>query len=124
MDGRVDDKGQPFVGSKKYVVRFEKGQLPPARAFWSISMYNVDDGSFVANPIKRYTVGDRTPGIVTNADGSLEVYLQHEEPQNPAQKANWLPSPDGGFYLNLRLYVPDDSLQNGTWKPPMVRVVQ
>jgi hypothetical protein len=123
MDGRNDDKGQPFNGSKKYVVRFEKGQLPPAKAFWSISMYNIDDGSFVANPINRYTVGDRTPGIVTNADGSLEVYLQHDPPQDAAQKANWLPAPDGGFYLNLRLYVPDDSLANGTWKPPVVRVV-
>ena len=122
MDGRNDDKGQPFNGSKKYVIRFEKGQQPPAKAFWSVSMYNIADGSFVANPIKRYTVGDRTPGLVTNSNGSLEIFIQSEAPTDPKQKANWLPSPEGGFYLNLRLYVPDDSLQKGTWKPPVVKV--
>ena len=122
MDGRNDDKGQPFDGAKKYVIRFEKGQQPPAKAFWSVSMYNIADGSFVANPIKRYTVGDRTPELVTNDDGSLEIFIQSEAPTDPKHKANWLPSPKGGFYLNLRLYVPDDSLQKGTWKPPVVKV--
>jgi hypothetical protein len=121
LDARNDDKGQPFAGSKKYRIHFDKGQLPPAKAFWSISMYNIDDGSFVENPIKRYTLGDRTPGIMTNSDGSFDVYLQHEAPSDAEQQANWLPSPVGGFYLNLRLYGPDDSLQTGKWKPPVVR---
>ncbi|MFZ0613033.1 MAG: DUF1254 domain-containing protein, partial [Desulfobacterales bacterium] len=123
MDGRKDDKGQPFEGGKKYVIHFDKGQQPPAEAFWSISMYNVSDGSFVENPIKRYTVGDRTQGLITNDDGSLDIYLQHESPREGKQKANWLPAPAGGFYLNLRMYVPDDSLQKGTWKPPAVKMV-
>jgi hypothetical protein len=123
MDSRTDDKGKPLDGSKKYQIHFDKGQLPPAKAFWSVSMYNIDDGSFVENPIKRYTFGDRTPGIVTNGDGSLDIYIQHEAPSDEKQRANWLPAPAGGFYMNLRLYVPDDSLQKGTWKPPVVRVV-
>jgi hypothetical protein len=55
-------------------------------------------------------------------DGSLDIYIQHAAPADAKQKANWLPSPEGGFYLNLRLYVPDDSLQTGKWKPPVVRV--
>lgn len=121
MDGRKDDKGQPFEGGKKYLIHFDKGRQPPAEAFWSISMYNVSDGSFVENPIKRYTVGDRTQGLITNDDGSLDIYLQHESPRDGKQKANWLPVPAGGFYLNLRMYVPDDSLQKGTWKPPAVK---
>jgi len=123
MDSRNDDKGKPFDGSKKYQIHFDKGQLPPAKAFWSVSMYNIDDGSFVENPIKRYTFGDRTPGIMTNGDGSLDICIQHEAPAEEKQRANWLPTPLGGFYMNLRLYVPDDSLQKGTWKPPVVRVV-
>jgi hypothetical protein len=123
MDARNDDTGKPFDGARNYRIHFDKGQLPPAKAFWSISMYHLDDGSFVENPIKRYTLGDRTLGIVTNDDGSLDVFLQHNAPAKAGQKANWLPSPEGGFYLNLRLYVPDGSLQNGTWKPPVVQAV-
>ena len=121
MDARNDDKGKPFDGAKKYRIHFDKGQLPPAKAFWSVSMYNIDDGSFVENPIKRYTLGDRTPGIVTNDDGSFDIFIQHDAPTGPTERANWLPSPQGGFYLNLRLYVPDGSLQKGTWKPPVVQ---
>lgn len=91
-------------------------QVPPDLAF---------SGERVAfeNPIKRYTVGDRTQGLITNDDGSLDIYLQHESPREGKQKANWLPAPAGGFYLNLRMYVPDDSLQKGTWKPPAVKMV-
>ena len=82
MDSRSDDQGKPFDGSKKYRIHFDKGQLPPAKAFWSVSMYNIDDGSFVENPIKRYTFGDRTPGVVTNGDGSLDIVIQHDAPKD------------------------------------------
>jgi hypothetical protein len=124
MDGRTDQNGKPLDGSKTYQMHFEKGQLPPAKAFWSVSMYNIVDGSFVENPIRRYTFGDRTPGIVTNADGSLDIFIQHDAPTAPSRRANWLPAPAGGFNLNLRLYVPDDSLQKGAWKPPVVKMVE
>ena len=123
MDGRTDDKGQPLIGNKKYLMHFEKGKLPPAKAFWSVSMYDATDGSFINNPINRYTLGDRTPGVVTNPDGSLDIFIQNAPPSDPKQKANWLPAPTVAFYMNLRLYVPDDSLQKGTWKPPLVQVL-
>ena len=123
MDGRKDNKGQPFTGGKKYSLHFEPGKLPPVKAFWSLSMYHLSDGSFVENPIKRYAIGDRTPGLTSNDDGSLTIYVQHTAPTDAKQKANWLPSPDGGFYMDLRLYVPDDSLQKGTWAPPVVKVL-
>ncbi|OOG73544.1 hypothetical protein B0E45_07395 [Sinorhizobium sp. A49] len=124
MDGRTDDKGQPFEGSKEYTMRFEKGQLPNVSAFWSLSMYHLSDGSFVENPIKRYSIGGRTPGLKTAEDGSLTIYIQHEAPKDAVEKANWLPSPAEGFYLNLRLYGPDDSLQKGSWAPPRVKVTE
>ena len=105
-------------------MRFEKGNLPHVSAFWSLSMYHTSDGSFVENPIKRYSIGGRTPGLVTAGDGSLTLYIQRDEPADKNQKANWLPAPDGSFYLNMRLYGPDESLKNGTWAPPRVTVVK
>ncbi|MDW5318077.1 DUF1254 domain-containing protein [Rhizobium sp. PL01] len=120
LDGRKDDKGHAFDGSKDYTMRFEKGELPHVSAFWSLSMYHLSDGSFVENPIKRYSIGGLTQGLETASDGSVTLYIQHNAPDDPAQKANWLPSPAEGFYLNLRLYGPDDSLKDGTWKPPVV----
>lgn len=121
MDSRTDDQNAPFTGKKKYTLHFEAGQLPRVDAFWSLSMYNLSDGSFVENPIRRYSIGDRTPGLTNNNDGSLTLYLQHDEPTETIAKANWLPAPAEGFYLDLRLYVPDNSLQEGTWTPPPVR---
>ncbi len=124
MDGRKDDKGEVFTGEAKYVMRFAKDQQPKVSAFWSLSMYHVSDGSFVENPAQRYSIGNRTPGLTPDEDGSLTLHLQHEAPTDPKQKANWLPTPRDGFYLNLRLYGPDDSLAKGTWSPPVVEVVK
>ncbi len=123
MDGRTDDKGNPFDASKKYTLHFDKDSLPRVKAFWSISMYHLSDGSFVENEIARYSIGNKTKGLTYNKDGSLDIFIQAEVPKESTQKSNWLPTPkEGGFYLNLRLYNPDQSLQNGTWKPPMVKV--
>lgn len=124
MDGRIDDKGQPVDGSKHYVLRFEKGMQPHVSAFWSLSMYDIADGAFVDNPFDRYSIGSRTPGLVTAEDVSLTLYIQHEAPADPAQKANWLPAPAGGFYTILRLYGPDDSLAAGEWAPPKLTLVE
>ena len=123
MDGRNDNLGEPFNGSKRYRIKFADGQLPPVKAFWSISMYDLASGAFIANPIDRYSVGTYTPGLTKNSDGSLELYIQQSEPDTAMGKANWLPSPEGRFYMNMRLYVPDGSLRNGTWVPPQVTVV-
>jgi len=123
MDARTDNTGAPLDGTKRYVIRFEPGQEPKVDAFWSVSMYHITDGSFVDNPIKRYSIGDRTRGLTRAADGSLTIHIQHEAPEGAEAKANWLPAPADGFYLNLRLYGPDRGLPDGTWAPPPVMLV-
>jgi len=112
--------GKPYLGTDRYVLHFEKGQLPPAKAFWSITMYDADY-FFVANPLSRYTVSSRDE-LVENADGSVDLYFQHESP-GPEKEANWLPAPADRFLLMLRLYWPSEmppSILDGTWKPPAV----
>ena len=110
-----------YSGANKYVMRFEKGQLPPAKGFWSITMYD-DQYFFVPNPINRYTVSSRNR-FKTNPDGSIDVYVQNESPGKD-KEPNWLPAPKGGFVLMMRLYWPSESppsILDGTWKPPEVQ---
>src|SRR5262249_46645725 len=115
----VDSTGKPLSGASKYVVRFKsKKDLPPARGFWSLTMY--DAGYFfVANPLNRYTLSSRSD-LKENEDGSIDLYLQDESP-GKARESNWLPAPKGRFILMLRLYWPSEkapSILDGTWKPP------
>ncbi len=119
----VDADGKPYSGSNKYVVRFPKGQTPPANAFWSITMYN-GDYFFVDNSLNRYTLSPRNE-LKYNADGSLDLYIQNESP-GKEREANWLPAPKGKFVLMMRLYWPKEtnpSIIDGTWRPPAVKVV-
>ena len=100
------------------MIRFPRGQLPPARAFWSVTVYD-ERQSFASNPIDRYALGDRDP-LVFNEDGSLDLYLQRQSPGNE-REANWLPTPaEGPFSLTMRLYWPKPEATDGTWKPPPV----
>jgi hypothetical protein len=93
-------------GQNDYVLRFPAGQLPPARYFWSLTMY--DQGfHLVSNPIGRYALGSHTSGLVRNPDGSLDIYIQHVAPV--AHGSNWLPAPPGQFEVTLRLYGPGPS---------------
>jgi len=102
FSGAKDANGEPLDASKhNYVIHFETP--PPVKAFWSVTMYKLPTPLFVANPIKRYSIGDRTPGFEPNEDGSVTIYLQHELP-GPEREANWLPAPDGPFALSLRIY--------------------
>ena len=112
-----DVNGKPFDGSHRYSMHFSKDQLPPVRAFWSVTMYS-DDGYFVANPIDRFAIGDRDP-LKFNADGSLDLYIQHDAPRG-GRDANWLPAPEGKFNLTFRLYWPRDEILSGRWTPPPV----
>jgi len=110
----------PLDGANRYVLRFEKDQLPPARAFWSVSAYD-DHQRFAANPISRFALGDRDP-LIINPDGSLELYLQPESP-GEARQSNWLPTPSKGpFSVTMRLYWPKPEATDGTWSPPPVTV--
>jgi len=110
----TEASGAPLDSGKRYVLHFEKGAMPPARAFWSLTLYN-ERQFFAENAIDRYAVGDRD-NLVFNGDGSLDIYIQRE---NPGQDANWLPSPQSGtFSLTLRIYWPKAEALDGTWTPP------
>jgi len=110
-----------YSGEKKYVMRFEKNQLPPVDGFWSLTMY--DAGYFfVDNPLNRYTLSQRNK-LKTNADGSIDLYIQHESP-GKGKDSNWLPAPKDRFILMMRLYWPKEkppSIIDSTWKIPEVK---
>ena len=110
-----------YNGANKYVMRFEKGQFPPAKGFWSITMYD-DQYFFVPNAINRQTIGSRSK-FKANPDGSVDIYVQNESPGKD-KEANWLPAPKGEFVLMMRLYWPSEtppSILDGSWKPPAVK---
>jgi hypothetical protein len=110
-----------YSGANKYVMRFEKGQLPPVNGFWSLTMYDAQY-FFVDNPLNRYTLSQRNK-LKANADGSIDLYIQNESPGKD-KESNWLPAPKDEFILMMRLYWPKDkppSLLDGTWKIPQVK---
>jgi hypothetical protein len=116
----TDSTGQKLNGANKYVMRFPKGQMPPVRGFWSLTMYDAQY-FFVANPLNRYTLSQRN-ALKSNPDGSVDLYIQAANPGSD-KEANWLPAPSGPFNLMLRLYWPKEhppSLLDGTWEPPPV----
>jgi hypothetical protein len=116
----VDSSGRALTGHHRYVVRFAPGELPPVRAFWSITVYD-RQGFMVDNPLHRYAIGDRTPGLREARDGSLTILLQHSRPAKGA--SNWLPTPGGPFRMILRLYQPKPSALSGRWPLPVIRRV-
>jgi hypothetical protein len=112
-----ESDGARLTGEHAYTITFAPGELPPVDAFWSLTMYSRNP-PLVANPIERYAIGDRTAGLSKDADGSLVVRIQHEQPCETA--VNWLPAPAGPFHLMLRLYVPRPAALDGSWVPPPV----
>jgi hypothetical protein len=113
----ADRTGRALSGAHRYTITFGRGQLPPVKAFWSLTMYQADDFLY-ANQINRYAVGDRTRGLRYGRDGSLTLYVQHDAPRGTAQRANWLPAPAGSFHLILRLYLPRRAALDGTYRIP------
>ena len=114
--GLYDANGEPLSGEHNYTLNFEKGAWPPADAFWSMTLYDME-GYLVDNPIDRYAIGDRS-GMNPNDDGSLTIYIQSESPGKD-KEANWLPAPKTGpFKVALRLYIPQESVINEEWVPP------
>lgn len=120
----VDAKHQPLDASKtNYTFSFAKGQLPPAKAFWSLTMYDGKTQFLVANPLQRYLLNSAMlNSFAYGADGSLTLHVQKDSP-GPALASNWLPAPDGPFYQMLRIYMPEVEAQNGTWKKPSMEPV-
>jgi hypothetical protein len=121
FDRSRDDWGMLLEGSTRYVLHFDKDKLPPVDAFWSVAVYDAERHLMVENPIDRYAIGDRMPGLKYNADGSLDIFIQHMQPVEG--DSNWLPAPEGRFFITLRAYLPRESLLTGEYKPPQVRIV-
>lgn len=122
---REDANGEPLDGAYRYQLTLTT--LPPAKAFWSVTMYDTSyDGTagyLVENPIKRYLINSTTEGLVFGDDSSLMIAIQHQQPKDARELANWLPAPEGPFYLTMRIYWPEQDALDGTWTPPPVRKI-
>jgi hypothetical protein len=116
-----DSEGKPLDGANDYTLHFDKGQIPPAEAFWSITLYD-PAGFQVANGLNRFAVSSWMP-FKTNPDESLDLYFQNESP-GADKEANWLPAPKGPYNLTMRLYAPKSDALTGKWNPPPVMKVQ
>jgi hypothetical protein len=118
MQASRDARGNPLQGGRSYSLRFENGQLPPAGAFWSVTLYDAE-GFPVANPIGRHALGDRDP-LRFNPDGSLDLLIQPSDPGG-ALSGNWLPAPAAGaITLTMRIYLPGEAVLARRWTPPAI----
>ncbi|KKG07764.1 DUF1254 domain-containing protein [Methanosarcina sp. 2.H.A.1B.4] len=113
-----DQDGNPLRGTNTYKLRFEAGELPPVNWFWSVTLYDTETTAMYPNPLERYSIGNRTEDIKFDDDGSLTLTIGHAEPED---KSNWLPAPEGCFYLIIRLYGAKPEVFEGKWTPPPVR---
>jgi len=116
----VDADGALLDGASQYVLRFEPGQLPPVDGFWSLTMYESETRLLVRNEINRYSIGDRTASLELDGDGALEIYIQNESP-GPEKEGNWLPAPEGQFYVILRAYVPQAAMLANEYRLPAIQ---
>lgn len=115
-----DDADGAKLSPGRYEIRFAPGQQPPVDAFWSMTAYD-EHRNLIGNPINRYSLGDRTPGLVTGSDGSLTLSLQPDSP-GPDHEANWLPiPPQGGWFTILRMYLPRNEAIDAKWQCPPIK---
>ncbi len=115
----ADAQGKPAMGGSNYVMHFAKDQLPPVYGFWSLTMYDAE-GFQVVNPLNRFAIGDRD-ALKYNADGSLDLYMQHDDP-GANKQTNWLPAPASGVLgMTMRLYAPKPQVLEGMWAPRPVQ---
>jgi hypothetical protein len=113
-----DDRGEQLTGARTYSLRLSPP--PPVTAFWSLTMYDTPKFYLVENEIDRYSIGDRTPGIIYAADGSLTITISHARPTDPVAAANWLPAPAGDFRPVLRMYEPAPAVLDGSYVVPAI----
>jgi len=115
----LDESGTRLNGGQRYSVTFPKGELPPVKGFWSLTLYN-QQHFFAENSLGRYSLGTKNKSLKHNSDGSLTLYVQTESP-GPDKESNWLPAPKGAdFSLYIRAYWPQAAVLNGQWTPPAV----
>jgi hypothetical protein len=116
-----DSQGQQLNGQNTYAVTFAKGQVPPVKGFWSLTLYN-EEHFFHPNPLNRYSLGTKNKNLKYNVDGSLTIYAGAKSPDSD-KESNWLPAPDGAFSLYIRAYWADKAIIDGSWTPPVVQRV-
>ncbi len=118
----ADSSGQPMDGTKaRYTLRFAPGELPPANAFWSLTLYELPQSLLFANPLNRYLLNSpMLPQFKRDADGGLTLFIQHESPGKELE-ANWLPAPKAQFFMVLRIYWPKEEALTGKWKQPPLK---
>ena len=117
-----DTDGNLPTGTKDFTVTFTEEALPQVKFFWSATMYRLPERLLVANPIDRYSIGDRTSDLVYDENGSLTLHISHTPPQHAGGKTNWLPAPEGPFTVIVRAYGGNADIANGTYTlPPLVR---
>ncbi|MFK7730871.1 MAG: DUF1254 domain-containing protein [Pseudomonadales bacterium] len=119
LSSYTDVEGQALDGTKHYRMHFPADNLPPANAFWSATMYDSATYAFSGNKLNRFSIGDRTERLKYNQDGSLDIFIGPTV-LDEGEISNWLPTPDGPFYMFLRVYNPETSVIEQTWEPPGV----
>jgi len=117
----ADATGRPLDGANAYSLHFDRGDVPPVNAFWSVTLYDAE-GFQVANPLNRFNLSSWMP-LKYNADGSLDLYFQSDSP-GADKEPNWLPAPKAPFNLTMRLYAPKSEALTGKWNPPPVTRMQ
>lgn len=115
--------GSRINAQHDYVIRMSKDQLPPASAFWSLTLYDTQNGFFIPNIRKKYSVGENA-GMKLNPDGGIDIHVAVEQP-NGVPEENWLPinRKDENLDIILRLYVPDLKKLKA-WKVPNAEIVR
>lgn len=115
----LDVSGVRLNGNKRYAVTFPKDE-PPVNGFWSLTLYDKFH-FFAPNSIKRFSIGTKNKDLMRNADGSVTIYVQTDQPSKAVERTNWLPATKDDFSLFIRAYWPQDVITNGDWAPPPVK---
>ena len=115
---QADKDGKPLDGTKSYELKFK--EAPPVSQFWSLTMYNLPQRLLVDNAINRYSIGDRTEGLVKDGNGGVTITLSNTD---PGKGKNWLPTPKGSFFMVMRMYGPGEGITKGKWPRPEPRIV-
>jgi hypothetical protein len=117
-----DSQGQQLDGRNIYTITFAKGQTPPVKGFWSLTLYN-EEHFYNTNSLNRYSLGTKNKNLKLNVDGSLTLYAGAKSP-GADKESNWLPAPNGTFSLYIRAYWPEQAILDGTWAPPKIETAK
>ncbi|MET3020362.1 DUF1254 domain-containing protein [Flavobacterium hydatis] len=117
----IDEEGEKLNGANKYTIHFNKDQIPPTNAFWSLTAYDAKGAFATGNPMNRFTIGNRDQ-LIRNADGSIDIYFQRSYP-GKIRESNWLPVSSGDFNIVLRVYSPNEQMLKGNWEIPAIKKI-